>query len=174
MLPIMADDLSPQEAADLLATTAPTIRRLVKVGSLEARVEQHGQRTWIRVERTSVDAYLRTHGAFERATSAARLAKLESRVESFARANAIPAPRGREVAALERETADLRARASRLEAALARVRTASDLQREADRRRAEMLEHLQKAIRAGQAADEFRLRAIEELESAVSSSALIS
>lgn len=73
---------------------------------------------------------------------------------------------------VDRERDDLRSQMVALQDALARMRAVAELQRDVDRERAAMIEHLQAALAAGERADELRRSALAQLEDAVATAAI--
>ena len=73
---------------------------------------------------------------------------------------------------VDRERDDLRSQMIALQDALARMRAVAELQRDVDRERAAMIEHLQAALSAGERADELRRSALAQLEDAVATAAI--
>ena len=148
---------------------------MVGRGLLTGAYERHGKREWLRIDASSVDSYLRDHGPVKRGSTRSRLEAIEEKVAAIAMQAAGARLAGSDLSrerALEDERDKLRATAVTLQNALARMRAASELQREADRERASVVQHLQAALGASERADELRLRAISELEGAVSNATL--
>jgi excisionase family DNA binding protein len=149
----VADEISVSEAAGLLETTGQTVRNYIHRGLLSAR--RPGRR--FRVDRSSVDALLREGG-------------LDSRRRRRRSKVAGPVPEGAE--ALARERDDLRARVVELQEAVLRLRSAADLQRQADAARGMEIERLLEALREAERSDELRRNAAAELEEALAGIAL--
>jgi hypothetical protein len=74
--------------------------------------------------------------------------------------------------ALARERDDLRVRVVELQEAVLRLRSAADLQRQADAARSREVESLLEALREGERTDQLRRRAAAELEEALAGIAL--
>jgi excisionase family DNA binding protein len=159
------DELSVKEVAALLNTSGQTVRSMLREGVLAGRQEPKSRR-W-RVRRSSVERFLTKHGPLDggrRRKSRASLQALELvhlRAEVRRLTEALGGP---EVTDVVRERDDLRVRLATLEDALARVREAAELQRSADRERAQMVEHLLGAVAHGERADALRRRALQVLE----------
>jgi hypothetical protein len=152
---------------------------MVRRGELSAREELHRNRTWLRVERASVDDYLKEHGKFTRkrpvpshpgirlADILKELEALTAAVEGLTAGAAVDLDRAK----LERERDDLRALALAHQATIARLLSAGELQRAADRERSTALEHMKTAFDANERADKLRLSAYAEIEAIISVSA---
>lgn len=169
----MADDLTVNEAAEALGTTAQTVRTLLRNGELAGRKQPRGSRhTWI-ASRKAVDAFLSKHGRFdgERRKKPSRLAQLEQTVEQLQQqvarlggTNSTDASNDTDPSA---ERDNLRARVVALEEALAHTRHAAELQRRADDQRAALVEHLLAATAAAERTDTLRREALAALDEAV-------
>jgi excisionase family DNA binding protein len=143
------DEISVSEAAGLLGKSGQTVRNYIRRGLLSAR--RPGARSFL-IDRSSVEALSRQGGPVTGPGGRRRTV-------------ATPVPDGAE--ALGRERDDLRARTVELQEAVLRLRTAADLQRQADAARATEIERLLEALRAAELADELRRRATAELEQAL-------
>src|SRR4051794_30107636 len=120
----MADSMSVADAAERLGTSVVTVRTLIGSGRLVAKKEPWGRRFRWLVDRDSVEQ-LATAGRLRKPKRLAdRLTALEQDVAAL---TGVPAPVDRLV---EAERDDLRAKVVTLEEALARMRAASELQRE--------------------------------------------
>ena len=149
----MTDEIPVSQAAGLLGTSGQTVRNYIRRGLISAR--RTGRR--FLVDRSSVEALLRQGGPGSRRRGR------QSKV-------ADPVPDGTE--ALARERDDLRARVVELQEAVLRLRSAADLQRQADAARRTEIEHLLEALREAERTDELRRRAAAELEEALAGIAL--
>lgn len=149
----MADEISVSEAAGLLGTSGQTVRNYIRGGLLSAR--RPGRR--FVVDRSSVEAVVRQGGLVSRGRR--RPSKIPG-----------PVPDGAEALACERD--DLRARVVELQETVLRLRSAADLQRQADAARGTEIEHLLEALRETERTDELRRRAAAELEEARAGRAL--
>ena len=149
----MADEISVSQAAGLLGTSGQTVRNYIRRGLLSAR--RTGRR--FLVDRSSVEAL-------------SRQGVLRSRRRRRRSNGAGPGSDGAE--ALARERDDLRARVMELQEAVLRLRSAADLQRQADAARGTEIEHLLQALRGAERTDELRRRAAAELEEALAGIAL--
>jgi excisionase family DNA binding protein len=175
----MADGVSTTDAAERLGTTRPTIRSLLERGVLAGtQMPRGGKRTaWI-VDSDSLDEFVARHGRFDQKTqqrTGPRLAKLEADVaalRAILSEASIGGP-GFERDAIARERDDLRARVVTLEEALARSRTAAELQRRAEAARAQSVEHLLAAVAAGERADALRREALAEMDDAVAAASRV-
>jgi excisionase family DNA binding protein len=148
----MPDEISVSETASLLGTSGQTVRNYIRRGLLSAR--RPGARSFL-VDRTSVEALLRQGGPGRRRhrrTVATTLSK--------------------DTQKLAHERDELRVRIVELQEAVLRLRTAADLQRQADATRATEIERLLEALRAAELTDELRRRASAELEEALAGIAL--
>jgi excisionase family DNA binding protein len=148
----VADEISVSQAAGLLGTSGQTVRNYLRRGLISAR--RTGRR--FLVDRSSVEALLRQGGR-------------GSRRRGRNRRSRVPCPTAQ---ALARERDDLRARVVELQEAVLRLRSAADLQRQADAARRTEIEHLLEALREAERTDELRRRAAAELEEALAGMAL--
>ncbi len=168
----MPGHLTTAQAARRLEVSKPTVRALLEDGKLRGLRVVHGSRSYWQVEEESVTELLASGGPYRRRTRRpSRLEHVEAEVEALRRtvdslmAGATPAVRGPTSAEQERD--ELRVRVVDLEEALARMATASELQREADAARAAVIEHLLAALAGGQQADVLRRQVVENLEEAL-------
>lgn len=159
----MADDLSTGEAAERLSTTPPTIRAMLLRGELTGHREDRGRRLW-RVDASSVDRHIELHGRFSGTRRPSRLAEIERELAVLRAAVAGAGSIDKEA---KRERDDLRATVVMLRESVARMQTVAQLQTEADRERAAVVEHLLAAVSAGERADGFRSKSLTELQEAV-------
>lgn len=155
----MPDEISVSEAAERLATTGQTIRNYLRSGILQGRRGSDG-RTLL-VSRKSVESLLAQHGPLN-----------GGRRRRARRSTGADGGDAADREALARERDDLLARVAWLEDALARLREASNLQRQADTQRAEVIDRLLSAMAAAERADELRRDAHAELEDAIASAAM--
>jgi hypothetical protein len=161
----MSDEVFTGEAARRLGTTRPTVRSMLVRGDLSGRKERHGSRDYWLVRSTGIDRYLDLHGKVDDRRKRAAGGRRDD-VEFTAEGG--PARSwASELDRLGRERDDLRARVVELQDALARTRTAAELQARADVERSVVLEHLLAAAQAGERADELRRQALAELHEAV-------
>lgn len=161
----MSDDISTADAARRLNTTPPTVRRLLERGDLTGRQEARGGRFSWRVSEASLEKYLDAHGPFAgRRRGASRLGELEDEVRQLRDLLSGTGARPGRAATSQQELDDLRAEAMSLRDAMARLRTAAELQRQADKERARTIQHLLEAASAAERADALRRNAIAELE----------
>jgi excisionase family DNA binding protein len=160
----MADDLSVSEAATALGTSRQTVLNLIREGTLRATKSPKG--VW-RIRRKSVDAFLNAYGRLEggrrrKSASAAlevEVGRLREQVAQLTAATDI-----RETAALLAERDELRARVVSLEDALARMREAAELQRQAEADRSTVIDQLLAAVAGSDRADGLRRQAVRALE----------
>ncbi len=164
----MPDTVSPDEAAQRLGTTAPTVRLMWDRGELTGHQAQHGARTWLRIHVSSINAYLAAHGKFKRSGQIPSAIEEELRELRELIAGSDDVDRRSGQGGIARERDDLRARVISLQDALARMRAAAELHRAAERERSAVVDHLQAALAASERADELRRNAYAELEEAVS------
>ena len=157
----MADDVSVSEAAERLGTSVVTVRTLIGQGRLVATKAPWGRRFRWLVDRDSVEQLAKAGGVRKPKRLEDRLAALEQEVGALKCARA---PDDRELAA---ERDDLRAKVVTLEEALARMRAASELQRQAADARADVVSHLLAATAANEKAERLYRRGLEELEEAL-------
>lgn len=163
----MPDDLSTGEAAERLGTTPPTIRAMLLRGELTGRREDRGKRPW-RIDASSVEHHVTVHGKFPGTRRPSRLASIEQELEAVRAGVEVVEPTGKHA---ERERDDLRATVVTLRETVARMQTVAQLQAEADRERAAVVQHVLAAASAGERADGLRRRALAELQEAVAASA---
>jgi excisionase family DNA binding protein len=167
--------VTTSQAAQMLGTSKPTVTTLIAKGILQASRQTRGKLSIWHIDESSVQRWLGEHGRYdehnhERRSRLARLEvevlELRNEVRTRLSANrAAPDPSPIEAAARERD--DLRARMVSLEDALGRAHLVAELQRDADRERAAVIEHLLEAAAASERADGLRRQAITELEEAV-------
>jgi excisionase family DNA binding protein len=160
----MSDDLTVSEAAALLGTSGQTVRNLAREGTLRATQSPTG--IW-RIGRKSVDAFIGTYGRLDggrRRKSASAALEAEARRLREQVAQLIDASGVRDTAALLVERDDLRARIIGLEDALARMRAAAELEREAEVERSTIVDQLLAALSAADRADGLRRQALQTLE----------
>jgi hypothetical protein len=150
----VSDAISTSGAAGLLGTSVVTVRSLLRAGELSGRRVPWGEREIWQVDRASVERFLALHGRFT----------------GTRRASGKGRPREQRpndgLAALAAERDDLRARNVALSDALARTRTAADIQAQADDERAAVVGHLLDAVAGAERADKLRCEAIAELQEA--------
>jgi excisionase family DNA binding protein len=165
----VADDLSASEAATVLGTSQQTIRNLAREGTLRGTQSRTG--VW-RIRRKSVDAFIHTYGRLDggrrrKSPSAALEAEVRRLREEVA--ELMSASGVRETAALLVERDDLRAKVIGLEDALARMREAAELQRQAEVERSKVVDQLLAALGASDRADGLRRQALQTLEDGLAS-----
>ena len=158
----MADSISTTDAARRLETSTVTVRHLIARGHLSATKEPWGSRfRWLvdaeSVERVAKAGVLRSRPR----RILERIAVLERDIAAIQR---VHHPNNRLV---EAERDDLRAKVITLEDTLARMRTASELQRAASEARANVVSHFLAATSANEVAEKAYRRALEELEEAL-------
>ena len=168
----MAGHLTTAEAARRLDVSKPTVRALLGAGSLRGLQVPHGSRSYWQVEEESVTELLVSGPHQRRQTRApTRLERVEAEVTALRQTVdslagwTTPAP-GNPTSS-ERERDKLRVRVVNLEEALARLTTASELQRQADLARATVVEHLLAALTGGEQVDALRRQAAENPEEAL-------
>ena len=149
----MADEISVSQAADLLGMSGQTVRNYIRHGLLSAR---RAGRPFL-VDRSSVEALMRQGGRAP--TRRRRQPKMTGPVADAAEA-------------IARERDGLRARVVELQEAVLRLRSAADLQRQADAARGREIQKLLDALRESERTDELRRRGAAELEEALAGIAL--
>lgn len=170
----MSGSITVSDAARLLGTSKPTVTALIAKGHLQATRQPRGKLSIWRIDERSVERWLDEHGRYDEQGRGgrSRLAKLEAEVSALreeVRALASADQRTTDVSRMgeEGERDDLRARIVSLEEALARVRLAAELQRDADAERAVVVGRLLEALSASERAEGLRRRAVTELEEAL-------
>lgn len=164
--------LTSGEAGRRLGVTKPTVRALLERGKLRGVRQPHGSRSYWQVEEESIAELLAIGGPSHRRTRRpSRLDRVEAELEvlrqTMASVSARETASGKVPSSAARERDELRVRVVNLEEALARMATASELQREADAARATVVEQLLAALTASEQADALRRRAVENLEEAL-------
>jgi len=165
--------MTTTQAAGVLGTTPPTIRALIRAKKLCASRESRGSSFHWFIDKESVQKFLATHGRYDEVPLArpslksleARLSALESREPS-----SFSAPKSRRGESdTARQLANARARIVNLEEALVRSHASTELLREAEESRAEVVQHLLAANVAAERADGLRRQAHAELEEVIRS-----
>jgi excisionase family DNA binding protein len=151
----MRDELTVAQAAELLSTSGQTIRNYLRSGTLTGRRGSDGRR--FLVTRSSVETVLADRGPLD---GGRRRKRRGSQLAPDTQA------------ALVGERDELRARVIQLQDAVARLREASDLQRQADVQRAWVVDGLLVALGAAERGDALRRQAVDELEEAVAGAAM--
>jgi excisionase family DNA binding protein len=168
----MADALTVAETAEELGTSRQTILNLVHDGTLRGTQSPSG--VW-RVRRKSVDSFLAKYGRLNggrRRKSASAVLQDEVRQLREQVAHLTNALGGQETAELMKERDDLRARVVGLEDALATIREAVELQRQADAERSQVIEDLLAALVSSERADSLRRQALQTLEDGLAGSVM--
>jgi len=142
-------------------------------GELAGRTEQHGAREWLRIDPASIDRRLATGATVRPRGRRSRLDAMEAEMLSLTtRLERAERSASSSAGTVDRERDDLRSQMVALQDALARMRAVAELQRDVDRERAAVIEHLQAALAAGERADELRRSALAQLEDAVATAAI--
>ena len=165
----MEASISTAEAAKRLATTAPTVRRMLESGQLAGNRRSRGSRFVWDVTPTSVNAYLAAHGPIngKRPSRPSKLDNLAAELEELREQVRQGAGGNSLVPASHSERDELRAENVSLRDALARTREALEMQLQADEERSAQVDHLLDAAKAGERADTLHRRAFAEIEGAI-------
>jgi excisionase family DNA binding protein len=161
---VSSAELSTQQAAARIGVSNPTVRKLLADGLLTGRAEERGTRfRWV-ISEASVDAYLDNLGAGaadrrrrKRVTASqlqVEVAEIRAEVRRMAASTHPLAP----------SASDLGAQVVELREALLRQRAITASMRLADEARAEVVQHLLRAVAAGETADDRRREALTAAE----------
>lgn len=171
----MPDDLKVAEAAQILGTSGTTVRTYLRQQVLDGRRDPRTGAWLVRWEsiESFIAAYGRLNGGRRRKS---QIAVLEADVlrltGKVARLTSAAGAGDAEMIAILDERDDLRARVVVLEDALARMRNAAELQRQAEAERADMVSQLLAALGSADRADRLRRQALESLEDALAGGAM--
>lgn len=166
--------ISTAEAAKQLGTSEPTVRRMLESRELRGEREKVGNKFRWRIDPASVARFLASNGKFSggRRKRPNRLTDVERRLNGLIeRVNELTsegaATVGQQPNRTLEERDDLRAEVVSLTESLARMRSFSERQAEADAERAAVVEHLLAAVSAAERADKLRREAIDDLQEAL-------